>query len=234
MAELMIGAELRQIEHGEGPHGEGAVRLKRRPVFTLAGEPPFGTDLEAGIGFEARAGEILGIAGVAGNGQAELLTALSGERPAGRARTGDPARRQADRQAGCGSHAGRSGPRLRARGAQRPCRRAGFLAGGERHPHRAPSPAADAARASSAASDVTRFARIRDQALRRPHHGAKRRWRVRCRAAICKNSSWGARSASSAVRAGGLSADLGRRCRCGRRDPPGTGRSRRKRARRSW
>jgi ABC-type uncharacterized transport system ATPase subunit len=47
--------------------------------LSLAGEPPFGTDLEA-IGFEARAGEILGIAGVAGNGQAELLTALSGER----------------------------------------------------------------------------------------------------------------------------------------------------------
>ena len=36
------------------------------------------------MSFEARAGEILGIAGVAGNGQAELLTALSGERLAER------------------------------------------------------------------------------------------------------------------------------------------------------
>lgn len=79
MAELMIGAELRQIEHGGG-RGAGAVRLSVAGL-TLAGEPPFGTDL-SGVTFEARAGEILGIAGVAGNGQSELLTALSGERPA--------------------------------------------------------------------------------------------------------------------------------------------------------
>ncbi len=80
MAELMIGAELRQIEHKPGD-GAGAVRLSVRGL-SLAGEPPFGTDLEA-VCFEARAGEILGVAGVAGNGQSELLTALSGERLAG-------------------------------------------------------------------------------------------------------------------------------------------------------
>jgi ABC-type uncharacterized transport system ATPase subunit len=79
MAELMIGAELRGIEHGASG-GAGAVRLAVAGL-TLAGEPPFGTDLDA-VTFEARAGEILGIAGVAGNGQSELLTALSGERPA--------------------------------------------------------------------------------------------------------------------------------------------------------
>ena len=39
---------------------------------------PFGTALRA-INFDLRAGEILGIAGVAGNGQDELLRALSGE-----------------------------------------------------------------------------------------------------------------------------------------------------------
>jgi len=81
MAELMIGAELRQIEHSAGA-GAGAVRLSVAGL-SLAGEPPFGTDLKQ-VGFEARAGEILGIAGVAGNGQAELLTALSGERLAQR------------------------------------------------------------------------------------------------------------------------------------------------------
>ncbi len=77
MAELMIGAELRKIEHGQTKEA-GAVRLAVSGL-SLPGEPPFGTDLK-GVSFEARAGEILGIAGVAGNGQAELLTALSGER----------------------------------------------------------------------------------------------------------------------------------------------------------
>ncbi|MFN3673729.1 MAG: ABC transporter ATP-binding protein [Bosea sp. (in: a-proteobacteria)] len=78
MAELMIGAELRQIERKPGETA-GAVRLSVDHL-TLAGEPPFGTDL-ADVSFEVRAGEILGVAGVAGNGQSELLTALSGERP---------------------------------------------------------------------------------------------------------------------------------------------------------
>jgi len=73
----MIGAELRKIEHGQTKEA-GAVRLAVSGL-SLPGEPPFGTDLK-GVSFEARAGEILGIAGVAGNGQAELLTALSGER----------------------------------------------------------------------------------------------------------------------------------------------------------
>jgi ABC-type uncharacterized transport system ATPase subunit len=79
MAELMIGAELRQIERGAG-RSAGSVRLAVAGL-TLAGEPPFGTALQE-ISFEARTGEILGIAGVAGNGQSELLTALSGERAA--------------------------------------------------------------------------------------------------------------------------------------------------------
>ncbi|MBN9443874.1 ABC transporter ATP-binding protein [Bosea sp. (in: a-proteobacteria)] len=82
MAELMIGAELRKIEHGKAAGG-GAVRLGVKSL-SLPGEPPFGTDLES-VSFEARAGEILGIAGVAGNGQAELLTALSGEQLANEA-----------------------------------------------------------------------------------------------------------------------------------------------------
>ncbi|MCO5092509.1 ABC transporter ATP-binding protein [Bosea sp. (in: a-proteobacteria)] len=81
MAELMIGAQLRRIEHGRAT-GAGAVRLAVEGL-SLPGEPPFGTALKD-IAFEARAGEILGIAGVAGNGQAELLTALSGERLAAR------------------------------------------------------------------------------------------------------------------------------------------------------
>jgi simple sugar transport system ATP-binding protein len=82
MAELMIGAELRQIERKPGT-GTGHIRLSVRGL-SLDGEAPFGTDLDE-VTFEARAGEILGIAGVAGNGQSELLTALSGERLGGSA-----------------------------------------------------------------------------------------------------------------------------------------------------
>jgi ABC-type uncharacterized transport system ATPase subunit len=41
---------------------------------------PFGTTL-SGISFDVRAGEIVGIAGVSGNGQQELMAVLSGEDP---------------------------------------------------------------------------------------------------------------------------------------------------------
>jgi simple sugar transport system ATP-binding protein len=44
----------------------------------LAREDQFGVDLDA-ISLEVRAGEVVGIAGVSGNGQKELLYALSGE-----------------------------------------------------------------------------------------------------------------------------------------------------------
>ena len=47
--------------------------------LTLPADDPFGTSL-ADINLTVRAGEIVGIAGVSGNGQKELLAALSGER----------------------------------------------------------------------------------------------------------------------------------------------------------
>ena len=47
-------------------------------------DDPFGVDLSE-VNLSVRAGEILGIAGVSGNGQAELLAALSGEKRAARA-----------------------------------------------------------------------------------------------------------------------------------------------------
>lgn len=77
MAELMIGAELKSIERPAGDGRAGAARLIVEDL-DMPGEPPFGTNLKD-ISFAAHAGEILGIAGVAGNGQAELLLALSGE-----------------------------------------------------------------------------------------------------------------------------------------------------------
>ncbi|UXU85910.1 ABC transporter ATP-binding protein [Burkholderia sp. S-53] len=81
LARLMIGHELPAFVRRA--HTPGPVQLDVRSL-TVASEDPFGTSL-ADVSFGVHAGEILGIAGVSGNGQAELLAALSGEQPAGSA-----------------------------------------------------------------------------------------------------------------------------------------------------
>jgi len=78
LAETMIGTTLTPPRR-EG-NGAGAVRLKVCRL-TLASDAQFGVALDD-VSLEVRAREILGIAGVAGNGQAELMQALTGERPA--------------------------------------------------------------------------------------------------------------------------------------------------------
>jgi simple sugar transport system ATP-binding protein len=77
MAQLMIGHEVRTVTRRAGGGGD-AVRLA---VEGLDLPPEFlhGVALR-NISFEVKGGEIFGIAGVAGNGQAELMLALSGER----------------------------------------------------------------------------------------------------------------------------------------------------------
>jgi general nucleoside transport system ATP-binding protein len=76
LARLMVGSDVAPIRH-EVTTG-GASRLA---VFSLALAPAeaHGVALR-NITLDVRAGEILGIAGVAGNGQDELFAALSGER----------------------------------------------------------------------------------------------------------------------------------------------------------
>lgn len=76
MARLMIGKDLPACEHTTAQAG-GEVRLKLAGL-SLASADPFGTDLKD-LQLEVRSGEIVGIAGVSGNGQAELLAAISGE-----------------------------------------------------------------------------------------------------------------------------------------------------------
>ncbi len=78
MARMMIGEDLPVCSHGE-PDDGGEVRL-RIVGLSHATEDPFGTDLR-NIHLEVRSGEIVGIAGVSGNGQQELLKAISGEEP---------------------------------------------------------------------------------------------------------------------------------------------------------
>jgi simple sugar transport system ATP-binding protein len=78
MAEKMIGGNLKDITRGAGREF-GAEKLAVRGLC-VAKDGPFGTALRD-VGFAVRAGEIFGIAGVAGNGQNALLLALSGEVP---------------------------------------------------------------------------------------------------------------------------------------------------------
>jgi simple sugar transport system ATP-binding protein len=84
MAQLMIGAEVRTLARRDAYAGGKARLVVER--LDLPAEEAHGVDLR-NVGFEVRAGEILGIAGVAGNGQNELLLALSGERTVPRAET---------------------------------------------------------------------------------------------------------------------------------------------------
>jgi general nucleoside transport system ATP-binding protein len=75
LARLMVGADL--SEQPLQPREAGEVRLELRD-FSMAARDSFGVALRH-VDLEVRAGEIVGIAGVSGNGQRELLAALSGE-----------------------------------------------------------------------------------------------------------------------------------------------------------
>ena len=75
LSKLMIGAEPPQLEHHDRKAGDVVLNVQE---LRLPREDQFGVDLD-GISLEVRAGEVVGIAGVSGNGQQELLYALSGE-----------------------------------------------------------------------------------------------------------------------------------------------------------
>ncbi len=75
LSRMMIGAEPPRLEHRAHTPGAAVLEVDR---LTLERDSPFGVDLED-IALQVRAGEVVGIAGVSGNGQRELLYALSGE-----------------------------------------------------------------------------------------------------------------------------------------------------------
>lgn len=75
MAEMMVGGTLGTPTRESAQAGEVLLELRG---LDAASPRAFGTPLRD-IQLEVRAGEVLGIGGVAGNGQDELLAALSGE-----------------------------------------------------------------------------------------------------------------------------------------------------------
>lgn len=76
LAAMMVGEVLKMPTPRAHDLGEPVLRLKN---VSLPSQSAFGTSLKD-ISLEIRCGEILGVGGVAGNGQDELLSALSGER----------------------------------------------------------------------------------------------------------------------------------------------------------
>ncbi|MDD9983651.1 MAG: ABC transporter ATP-binding protein [Gammaproteobacteria bacterium] len=77
LARLMVGADVHAVS-AEAHVPEGPPMLSAAALSLLA-DGPFGVALRD-VSLEVRAGEVVAIAGVAGNGQSELFEALSGER----------------------------------------------------------------------------------------------------------------------------------------------------------
>jgi general nucleoside transport system ATP-binding protein len=75
LSRAMIGAEPAQINHRAPTPGPLALQVNH---LTMARQDVFGVDLQ-NLHLSVHAGEIVGIAGVSGSGQQELLALLSGE-----------------------------------------------------------------------------------------------------------------------------------------------------------
>ncbi|MDI7862836.1 ABC transporter ATP-binding protein [Rhizobiaceae bacterium n13] len=76
LAELMVGRRvLLRVEKGEAKAGDVVLSVRNLTV-----KDSRGVTMVDNVSFDVRAGEIVGIAGVAGNGQSELLEAITGIR----------------------------------------------------------------------------------------------------------------------------------------------------------
>jgi ABC-type uncharacterized transport system ATPase subunit len=77
MAAMMVGSEPPSTDRGERPPAAGKVLLE---VKDLTAENESGAVAVVGLSLAVRGGEILGIAGVSGNGQSQLIQVLAGQR----------------------------------------------------------------------------------------------------------------------------------------------------------
>src|SRR5215216_1832474 len=80
LARLMVGRDvLLRVEKPDAEPGETVLSVRRLSVTVAGGERGL-----RDVSFEVRAGEVVGVAGVEGNGQTELIEALAGLVPAAR------------------------------------------------------------------------------------------------------------------------------------------------------
>jgi len=77
MAEMMVGAEPPSQASSRVEQDPGNVTLE---LVNLQADDDIGLPVLEGVSLEVRAGEIVGIAGVSGNGQDELVEVLAGQR----------------------------------------------------------------------------------------------------------------------------------------------------------
>ncbi|MBW4580586.1 MAG: ABC transporter ATP-binding protein [Tildeniella nuda ZEHNDER 1965/U140] len=83
LAKLMVGRDvLFQLDKTSGTHAESAVDRTVLAIHNLHVSDDRALAALKGVSFQLQAGEILGVAGVDGNGQRELADAIAGLRPA--------------------------------------------------------------------------------------------------------------------------------------------------------
>ncbi|MBL7063564.1 MAG: ABC transporter ATP-binding protein [Anaerolineae bacterium] len=76
LAAMMVGREvILKVEKGPAHPGEEVLRVQNLHVFDERG-----VEVVRGVSFSVRAGQVLGVAGVQGNGQTELVETLTGLR----------------------------------------------------------------------------------------------------------------------------------------------------------
>src|SRR6218665_1341605 len=78
MSAMMIGDTPVRERAGRRAHDEGADRLELAGIFA---EDEEGAPIVRSVNLKVKAGEIVGIAGVSGHGQSQLVEVLSGQRP---------------------------------------------------------------------------------------------------------------------------------------------------------
>ena len=190
LARLMVGRDvLLRVDKTEAKPAETLLGVEDLQVFDDRG-----IEKVRGISFEVRAGEIVGIAGIDGNGQTELIDAMTGLR---RVDGGTVRRRRTGRHERRRPGALRLGSRPHPGGPPAARARARVLDRGEHRDPRLPQQAGLAVRLALRRRRLIERARAADQGVRRPWRRADGRARAASPAGTSRRSSSPARSTAT-------------------------------------